>query len=421
MIIERYVKLFIRPLIFAILVLYMTGCSFSFTGEELYGMMTENRSGIEEEGKEAKEDPATGDPKEEENNEPLSLKASVSEVKDYNSVRLSLDADEFNGAGFKYGDSCDVLFESGFFIEDVPYFNGYYGKTGDPMLVAYPGFDYVEINYCNKGGIWDASGSKEGDHVTITLAEPGKYMAVQESMSLVYSFDREDYKDDETFVNFRALSGGLMAKDTFYRGASPVDDRFNRAATADRLLSEYGIAYIVDLADNEEDMEGFLDQENFESEYTKGLYSEGKDILLGMSANYRGEQYGISLVKGLRDMMSHDGPYYIHCLEGKDRTGFVCILLEALCGASYEEIKEDYMLTYAAYYGVTEENNPETYAAVVDIKLNDIVPWLAGISEDSDLYEASFEDGAKRYLMNAGMTEEEIDNLVLFREGQKIR
>ena len=46
-------------------------------------------------------------------------------------------------------------------------------------------------------------------------------------------------------------------------------------------------------------------------------------------------------------MTGQEGPCYIHCTEGKDRTGFVCLLLEALCGANYGELRDDYMTTYA--------------------------------------------------------------------------
>jgi len=51
-------------------------------------------------------------------------------------------------------------------------------------------------------------------------------------------------------------------------------------------------------------------------------------------------------------MASADGPYLVHCLEGKDRTGFVCIVLEALMSATYQEIVDDYMLTYNNYYHI---------------------------------------------------------------------
>ena len=36
------------------------------------------------------------------------------------------------------------------------------------------------------------------------------------------------------------------------------------------------------------------------------------------------------------NMASHEGPYLIHCTEGKDRTGFVSALLECLIGAGAE-------------------------------------------------------------------------------------
>ena len=39
---------------------------------------------------------------------------------------------------------------------------------------------------------------------------------------------------------------------------------------------------------------------------------------------------------------SHEGPYYVHCRLGTDRTGVVSAYLAALCGANWQEIAEDY-------------------------------------------------------------------------------
>ena len=58
-------------------------------------------------------------------------------------------------------------------------------------------------------------------------------------------------------------------------------------------------------------------------------------------------------------MSKNEGPYYIHCVEGKDRTGFVCAVIEGLANATYEEIVDDYMKTYDNYYGVNESSNRE--------------------------------------------------------------
>lgn len=45
-------------------------------------------------------------------------------------------------------------------------------------------------------------------------------------------------------------------------------------------------------------------------------------------------------------------PYLVHCLEGKDRTRFAIMVLEALMGWNATQITDDYMQTYANYYGI---------------------------------------------------------------------
>lgn len=42
---------------------------------------------------------------------------------------------------------------------------------------------------------------------------------------------------------------------------------------------------------------------------------------------------------------SHEAPFQIHCAIGTDRTGVFCALLGALCGASWDEVCEDYQKT----------------------------------------------------------------------------
>ena len=41
-----------------------------------------------------------------------------------------------------------------------------------------------------------------------------------------------------------------------------------------------------------------------------------------------------------------DRPIYIHCVHGKDRTGFLLFLLEGLLGVSYNDLAKDYELTF---------------------------------------------------------------------------
>ena len=61
-------------------------------------------------------------------------------------------------------------------------------------------------------------------------------------------------------------------------------------------------------------------------------------------------------------MLSHDGPYLIHCWEGKDRTGYIVAILLSLIGASQKEIVDDYMESYVNFFNI--KKGSETYMRI---------------------------------------------------------
>ncbi len=350
------------------------------------------------------------------------LTSNVTKDERFGSAVTELTADALAQAGYEFGDSCDIVFSNGYTLTDVPYFDGYYVKKGAPVLVAYPKDPTVKVASYNSH-LWDASGLGDSGTVTITLNTPGKYRSTYEVLSQTYSVDRADYASDEQFCNFRALSGGNLKENFLYRGASPVDDSRNRAAITDSLLEKYGIVDVIDLADRASDMEKYFASDAFSSNYTRGLYESGADVVLGMGADYDASAYKESIAAGMRHLINAGGPAYIHCMEGKDRTGFVCLLVEALAGASYDEMRDDYMTTYANYYGITADGTPEKYNAIVSLYFNAFAQYLYGLEydglSDSDseldasvLASADYVEPARKYLKNCGMTDDEIDQLV---------
>lgn len=68
----------------------------------------------------------------------------------------------------------------------------------------------------------------------------------------------------------------------------------------------------------------------------------------------------------------NERPYYIHCVEGKDRTGFVLAVLEGFASATYEEITSDFMKSYYNFYGfllkngMSQEDMKNLYDKLVD-------------------------------------------------------
>ena len=277
-------------------------------------------------------------------------------------------------------------------------------------MVAYPGDPYIRITL-NNMGIWDAAGLKNGDSVTIKLEQEGKYLAIQEALGQVYSFDRDEYPSDEAFSNFRSFSAGDLKQAFLYRGASPVDNSRCRAPYVDSLLEKNGIGFVNDLADSEEDMEGYIGSADFASAYVKNLYDNGSVVLLDMGSAYTSDAYKQKVAQGLRAALDSEGPFYIHCLEGKDRTGFVCLLLEALAGAGYDEMLKDYMTTYENYFHVTQTETPDKYDAIAYLYFVPFLEFLHGTDDVSVLKTADYREDAAAYLKDGGMTDQEITAL----------
>lgn len=341
------------------------------------------------------------------------MNATVTRDEKFNAAIVSITPEEFKELGFNLGDSCDIFFENGKTIKDVPFYNGYYVQNGAPVIVAYPGASNISITY-NNLGIWYELNLKDNEKVDIRLNVAGKYKEVQEALGQVYSFDRTDYDNDVQFCNFRALNGGNLKKNFIYRGASPVDNSRGRAAYTDKLLTGNGIKMVVDLADSKDDITGYISAADFNSGYTRGLYENGQMATLDMGSAYQSKEYQQSLVKGLRQMMDSDGPVYIHCMEGKDRTGFVCMLLEALAGASYEEMRDDYMTTYKNYYNIDSEISPEKYEAVSELYFNAFTRYLLDTDDMTEMRNASYVNAASEYLMEGGMSKAEVQQLIKF-------
>lgn len=324
---------------------------------------------------------------------------------EFGGVYIKMTIDDFNALGFEYGDSVTVAFSNGYALEGLPYYNGYYTANGHPLLIAYPGYDYIKAAINNGDDLWTVAGLSESDTATVTLDQRGTFTDIQSARDIHYTDVRTDYPDDAVFANFRSVKAGRILPETLYRSASPCDNQHNRATFVNGLIKEAGVRYIVDLADNEEKIEKYIAAEDFACDYFLDLYREGNVIPLALNMNFGSAVFAEKIVRGLTAMADHDGPYLVHCTEGKDRTGFVCMLLEALCGATYDEIVADYMITYDNYYRINPTDDSARYTVIVENVLDPMIRSMVG-SEEADLAATDLEEAAKAYLLKAGMPEE---------------
>lgn len=230
---------------------------------------------------------------------------------------------------------------------------------------------------------------------TITLKEKGAYREQFLLRSMEYTNNREDFPDltDAEYANFRPVTVGRIAPGVLYRSATPVDPKNNRNSYADAAAKEAGVTVFIDLADPETllaDFEGYGDT----------WFASQQHIALNMTMDFTMEENREKLAQGLRFMAENPGVYDVFCIEGKDRTGMVMALLEALMGATLEEIGEDYMLSFRNYYGV--EPGSESYQAVLTGGvMKDLTVLFGEMPED---LEAAAED----YILGLGLTGQEL-------------
>lgn len=329
-----------------------------------------------------------------------SVEVTVKEIEKYGHALTDLLIEDFNNLGFKYGDMVTVIFENGFVLE-APYLDGYYVDSGAPLVRAYPG--HTNVGICiNYGKLNQIAKVEVGDKATIMLTGPGEYKVQYEIRKLERTNNREDYSTDVEFANFRNVVVGNIAEGVLYRSSSPVNNEIGRAAYSDKLIKEAKVNTVVNLADSVENIESYIAAEDFASPYYLELYKNNKVLPLNMGLAYTSKEFKESVIKGLVFMAENQGPYLFHCTEGKDRTGFFAALVEALMGATKNEIVEDYMQSYINYYGV--EKGTEKYNVITE----DVLAMLKHIAGTENLENVDLAASAKNYLLAGGMTEEQI-------------
>jgi hypothetical protein len=230
------------------------------------------------------------------------------------------------------------------------------------------------------------------------MYEQGGYLAEYVLRDLTRTNAREDYAGltDEQFANFRVVSTTGMGENTLYRSSSPINPEIGRNSYSDAAIEAAGVKTIVNLADNKEDAAGY---EGFADTY----YSAQTVIYLSLGVDFSAAEFQAGLAEGLRFMAANEGPYLVHCTEGKDRAGFVNALLECLMGATYEEVVTDYMVTYYNYYGV--EPGTDKYTAIANSNIIKSLQTAFGVT---DLATADLDAEAAEYLIAIGLTEAEI-------------
>ena len=365
------------------------------------------------------------------------ISGTIVEVNSYGQPIPSFTPAQMSAVGFDYADLVNVTIGDTLVLNNVPYVSSF-------NEVAILGPSYVDYNAHGddfgfamlNGDFHYYIGGEVGDKVTMTLAEKGGYSKTYELMKSVYPVDRRSNETAEQYANFRMVTTTGIAPGVLYRSSNPLNCVKNpgRYSVVDSLARLTGIKTEVDLADKPEEVEKYMATEGYASTYCPALFKAGNTVACGMMANSFCDDFKTRLGTGVKFMIAHEPPYLIHCNEGKDRCGFVSMLLEALCGASIDELRRDYMVTMLNFYQIPDGG--ESYQMRQSLAIDRMI-WLMCNEESLEDYKkidwntidvsdidweglgfyktklqgSTLQASATKYLKECGLTDSEIAEL----------
>lgn len=333
---------------------------------------------------------------------------TVKEVQKYGNLTMDIQPKALYDAGYELGDILNV--SVGDNLLQIPFCTSYSDVDTGSLVIRDDKESDLLVVAINMGNCSTTYNANVGDTLTFSLFEKEGYLGEYLLRQLTRTNIREDYSTDAVFANFRNITTTGINPNILYRSSSPVNNELGRAAYADKLAEAAGIKTVLNLADSEEEINGYMVAEDFNSPYYKSLYDAGNVISLYMGVDIAGEEFGQKLAEGLRFLNNNEGPYLIHCTEGKDRAGFVSALLECLMGAKLDEVVADYMTTYENYYKVEKGSEQHTSIAESNI-LASLTTVVCKAEKGSDISEVDLANAAEGYLLEIGMTADEINTL----------
>lgn len=350
--------------------------------------------------------------------------SSVKEIQKYGNLVLTIEKKDLDAMGAEYGDVFTVSFQDTEVY--APYCTNYSDvdlgsivlrNDGETLILAINMGDFAttysiaeKVSNPDKTYKWIFEEGKTMEDISLllTLTGKGEYRDEWLIHQLSRTDNREDYSSDAAFANFREIKGGKIGEGALFRSSSPINNEIGRAKYADALVKENGIRTVMNLADSEESILSYMEKEDFASPYYASLFENGDVIALNMGLSFKTREFQASLSEGLTFLASKEGPYLVHCTEGKDRAGFTSALLSALMGLTYQEIVEDYMTTYENYYHI--EKGSEQYEAVKKSNIDSMLSFIASVESDK-LSQVDLSLKAEEFLLAIGMEEETVRKL----------
>ena len=289
----------------------------------------------------------------------------------------------------------------------------------------------------------------------------------QEEAPLYYTFDistNEDMSNSDSYITFDTsvtLKHLFMGYDYYYRISAKYEDKLIKSRIFEFSTEYLPRTVLVDeKVTNTRDWGGYYTQDGkrmkqgivYRGGALEGITEEGKRVMLlelgiqtdldvrgdsaspltssplGETVNYietKGPYYvtpygqnarGIddneggyqdALAKEIKTFANPDNfPVYVHCSLGRDRTGTLCFLIQALLGVEEMDIYRDYELSMMSRLGKRPEDNGKSAAYMVSMPFTALYKYIKNFQPKKTMQE-----NAEAYMLSIGVTAQEIASI----------
>lgn len=198
--------------------------------------------------------------------------------------------------------------------------------------------------------------------------------------------------------------GGTLKYGVVYRGAELNKGISITSAQQEFFRNALGIRDEIDLRDS-----------------SALAYTGSTSLGVGVDYLYQEIQYGVTaftqsyyyatanVIKRIAQDIRSSKPVYIHCQAGADRTGLICLFLEAICGVAQSDIDREYELTTFS----KEPGADSQWGTHIKRFRNSSASYHLKrlVTEINGMEGSSFNDKVVRHLLRTGVTIDEINDI----------
>lgn len=327
---------------------------------------------------------------------------------------LDISGKDMERIGADFGS--DVYIDSGDKRYVAIYAKDFNGIPVGSLFLNYSSYEDQMTVAIYDGVIQNETDMDEGQKLKISVKGQNKYYPDIPHYLEGYTNERSDYPSDQVYGNYRMVDAGSIDEDSLYRSASPWVAPGGRNVYCDEFIRDIEADVLFSLdRDDDEVAELVKKQPDL---YASSMARDGNVFGFKLSPAIFSNPEDIRVV--LEKYMEVDGKLVLSCAFGKDRTGIYCSIFEALAGATYEEIRQEFMISICNYYFI-EEGSKE-YDTVANIYIDRVLYIFAHPEVIDHFLEVDWEnidyqpfDAEKAYtdylIGEVGLSQEFVDAL----------